>query len=358
MSNQFMNQKSFIIKSAIACALIFSSCKKDPPGSPQIQPGNGSIATSYKVNTFAGNGTNGNDPQTGGLALLYMPADLATDAQGNIYVADSYNDKIRKITPSGVMTTFAGSTLGYEDGTGAEAKFNRPTVLALDSHGNLYVGESGGLHIRKITPDGIVTTIAGNGTAGLVDGVGASAQIDIPGGMVVDAQGNVYFTQTNFNGIRKISPSGVVSTFVGSETPGYAEGTGTAARFNQAFSLVIDAAGYLYVSDNQNARIRRISPAGVVTTFLKRNSPNEMYNITIDETGNFYIVQGDSNKSEIVQYDTQGRINKIAGGEMGYQDGTGDVAKFGYITGMTTDADGALYVSDLFNNVVRKIQKR
>ncbi len=351
-----MNQKSFIIKSCVASALIFCSCKKDPH-SVEPPPADNSSAKSYMVSTFAGNGTNGIDPQTGGLALLYYPTNLAVDAQGNIYVADSYNDKIRKITPDRVMTTFAGSTLGYEDGTSAEAKFNRPTVLALDSYGNLYVGESGGLRIRKITPDGNVTTVAGDGTAGLIDGVGIAAQIDIPGGIVVDAQGNVYFTQTNFNGIRKISPSGVVSTFVGSQTPGYAEGTGTAARFNQAFSLVIDATGYLYVSDNQNARIRRISPAGVVTTFLKRNSPNEMYNITMDASGNFYIVQGDSNKSEIVQYDTQGRINKIAGGEMGYQDGTGDIAKFGYITGMTTDADGALYVSDLLNNVVRKIQK-
>ena len=353
-----MNQKFFIVKSAILYALIFFSCKKDPPGSPQIQPGNGSIATSYTVNTFAGNGTNGIDPQTGGLALLYYPTNLAADAQGNIYVADSYNDKIRKITLSGVMTTLAGSTFGYEDGPGTTAKFKKPTILTIDAHGNLYVGESDGLRIRKITPDGTVTTIAGDGTAGLVDGVGTSAQIDIPAGLAVDPQGNIYFTQTNFNGIRKISSTGIVSTFVGSQMAGYAEGTGTAARFNQPFGLVIDATGYLYVSDNQNARIRRISPDGVVATFLKRNNPNEMYNITKDANGNFYIVQGDSNKSEIVQYDTQGRINKIAGGEMGYQDGNGDIAKFGYIGGMTTDADGALYVSDILNNVIRKIQKR
>src|SRR6185295_6530967 len=97
---------------------------------------------------------------------------------------------------------------------------------------------------------------------------------------------------------------------------------------------------------------------GVVSTFLKRSNPNEMYNITRDAKGNFYIVQGDGIKSEIVQYDTQGRINKIAGGDMGYQDGPGDIAKFSYITGMTTDAEGALYVSDLSNNVIRKIQKR
>ena len=353
-----MNQKSFVvIQAAITLSLMLCSCSKDPV-SPVTPPGNNSVAKSYIVSTFAGNGTNGTDPQTGGLALLYYPSHLAADAQGNIYVADSENDKIRKITPSGTMTTLAGSTLGYEDGAGAVAKFRKPTILTIDVHGNLYVGESDGLRIRKITPDGTVTTIAGNGTAGLVDGVGSSAQIDIPAGLAVDPQGNIYFTQLNFNGIRKISPSGVVSTFVGSQTAGYAEGTGIAARFNQPFGLVCDATGYLYVSDNQNARIRRISPDGGVTTFLKRNNPNEMYSITKDAKGNFYIVQGDSNKSEIVQYDTQGNINKIAGGEMGYQDGSGDVAKFGYISGMTTDADGTLYVSDLFNNVVRKVQKR
>jgi len=352
-----MKQKSFIIKSAIACVLIFCSCKKDPH-SIEPPPSDNSSAKSYMVSTFAGNGTNGIDPQTGGLALLYYPTNLAADAQGNIYVADSYNDKIRKITPSGAMTTLAGSTFGYEDGAGAAAKFKKPTILTIDAHGNLYVGEGDGLRIRKITPGGTVTTIAGDGTAGLVDGIGTAAQIDIPGGLAVDPQGNIYFTQANFNGIRKISSSGIVSTFVGGQMAGFADGAGTAARFNQPYGLVCDVAGYLYVSDNQNARIRRISPDGAVTTFLKRNSPNEMYNITMDANGNFYIVQGDGIKSEIVQYDTQGSINKIAGGEMGYQDGTGDIAKFSYITGMTTDTNGALYVSDLLNNVVRKIQKR
>lgn len=309
----------------------------------------------YTVSTFAGNGNNGMDPT--GPALLNKPVGIAFDAQGNLYVADSDNDKVRKITPAGAMTILAGSTIGYADGIGAAAQFNRPSALCLDVQGNVYVAEAGNKRIRKITPGGVVTTIAGNGIAGAIDGNGIAAQIDIPGGMVVDAQGNIYFTQTNFHGIRKISPGGVVSTFAGSSTPGYAEGTGSAARFNEAYSLTIDAQGNIYVSDFKNARIRKLTPAAVVTTVVQRANENEMHNITIDANGNFYIAQGDINRTEIVKVSPTGSLTKIAGGVVGYLDGPGNTAKFSYLTGMTVHANGDLYVAELFNNKIRKIKR-
>lgn len=314
-------------------------------------------SANYTVSTFAGKGINGMDPGTGGLALLNNPAKIAFDGQGNLYVADMDNDKIRKITPVGVMTTFAGSTIGYADGTGSAAMFNRPSTLVLDAQGNVYVAEAGNLRIRKITSAGVVTTIAGNGSAGLVDGTGITAQIDIPGGMTIDAQGNIYFTQKDFHGIRKVSPTGVVSTFAGSATKGFSDATGSAAKFNEPYSLTIDAQGNIYVSDFKNARIRKVTPNAVVTTVVQRTNENEMHNIVLDANGNFFIGQGDFSNSLIVKVSPSGSITKIAGGEVGYVNGSGTSAKFSYLTGMTVSANGDLYVAELFNNTIRKIRR-
>jgi len=235
--------------------------------------------------------------------------------------------------------------------------FNRPSAICLDAQGNVYVAEAGNLRIRKITPAGVVTTLAGNGLAGLVDGTGVAAQINIPGGMCIDGQGNIFFTQVNFNGVRKISPAGAVSVFVGSTTPGFADATGTAAKFNEPLAMTIDVQGNIYVSDFKNFRIRKITPGGVVTTVVQRKNENEMHNIAIDATGNFYISQGDFVRSEFVKVTPAGVITKIAGGEVGYVDGTGTIARFSYITGMTVSANGDLYAAELFNNTIRKIKK-
>ena len=345
----------FRIKTVAILLVIMIACSKRP-----VEPDPGAIhddSANYTVTTFAGLGNNGNDPGTGGLALLNNPAKIAFDVQGNLYVADTDNDKIRKITPGGVMTTLAGSTIGYADGTGGAAMFNRPSALCLDAQGNIYVAEAGNLRIRKITTTGVVTTIAGNGVAGLVNGTGTATQINIPGGMCMDGQGNIFFTQINFHGIRKISSAGEVSIFVGSNSSGFVDATGISARFNEPLSMTIDVQGNIYVSDFKNARIRKVSPGGVVTTVVKRTHENEMHNIAIDATGNFYIGQGDFVKSEFVKVTPAGVITKIAGGDVGFVDGIGTVARFSYITGMTISSNGDLYVAELFNNTIRKIRK-
>ncbi len=333
---------------------ILAACKKNPGINNNALTDD---SANYTVTTFAGNGINGTDPGTGGLALLNNPGKIAFDMQGNLYVADMDNDKIRKITPAGAMTTLAGSTIGYADGTGATAQFSRPAALCLDLQGNVYVAEAGNLRIRKITPGGVVTTIAGNGIVGAIDGNGIAAQIDIPGGICIDAQGNIYFTQKDFHGIRKVSPTGVVSTFAGSTTKGFSDATGSAARFNEPYTLTIDAQGNIYASDNKNARIRKVTPAAVVTTVVQRANENEMYIIANDAQGNFYISQGDFSKSMIVKVSPAGGISKIAGGDVGYSDGPGNTAKFSYLTGMAINANGDLYVAELFNNTIRKIRK-
>ena len=209
---------------------------------------------------------------TGGTALFDNPTGIAVDAVGNIYVAESGNHTIRKITHDFTqVTTFAGAATvgGATDGPRANARFLSPEALALDSAGNLYVADTGNSTVRKITAlTGAVSTLAGTaGTYGSQDGTGGAASFGTLFGVTVDASGNVFVTDNDFNIIRKISPAGVVTTLAGTAgTVGTTNATGAAARFNQLFGIAIDSAGNLYVTDAGNSLVRKISSAGVVTT--------------------------------------------------------------------------------------------
>ena len=180
------------------------------------------------------------------------------------------NDTIRKITPAGVVTTFAGTAgqSGSADGTGAAARFTNPEGTAVDGAGNVYVADTFNDTIRKITPAGVVTTLAGTaGQGGSADGTGAAARFAFPTGVAVDGAGNVYVADTDNDTIRKITPAGVVTTLAGTAgQSGSADGTGAAARFNSPFGLAVDGAGNIYVADEDNDAIREITPAGVVST--------------------------------------------------------------------------------------------
>jgi sugar lactone lactonase YvrE len=258
-------------------------------------------------------GTSGYLEGTGAAARFSTPGGVAVDSAGNVYVADSGNNRIRKISPSGVVTTFAGSgTAGYADGAGTAAKFSAPVGVAVDSTGIVYVADNGNHRIRKISPAGAVTTLAGNGTAGYADGTGTAAKFNSPYGVAVDGAGYVYVGDSDNSRIRKISPAGAVTTFAGSGTEGYADGTGTASQFYNPRGVAVDSAGYVYVADEDNNRIRKISPAGVVTT--------------------------------------------LAGsGSSGFVDGIGTAARFSYPVGVAVDSAGYVYVADWGNNTVRKL---
>jgi sugar lactone lactonase YvrE len=210
-----------------------------------------------------------------------------------------------------MVTTLAGSTQGFADVTGTAAQFNRPYGVTVDASGNGYVADSDNSRIRKISPTGAVTTLAGSGVEGFLDGTGSTARFFIPRGAAVDVSGNVYVADTENNRIRKVSPTGVVTTLAGSGVEGFSDGIGTAAQFTLPNSVAVDAAGYVYVADEGNERIRKISPAGVVTT--------------------------------------------LAGSSRGFADGAAAIAQFNRPHGIAVDASGNVYVADRDNQRIRKI---
>jgi sugar lactone lactonase YvrE len=192
-----------------------------------------------------------------GLAAQFSnPNGVATDSEGNVYVADTSNSKIRKITPAGMVSTIAGSTQGFADGIGSAARFSGVQAIAIDTDGNVYVTDSSNYKIRKITADGMVSTLAGS-TQGFADGIGTQAQFYFPQGVTTDVTGNIYVADSNNYKIRKITPAGFVTTIAGS-TVGFADGIGDVAQFVYPTGLATDAVGNLYVADYGNHKIRKI----------------------------------------------------------------------------------------------------
>jgi sugar lactone lactonase YvrE len=192
------------------------------------------------------------------------------DSAGNVYVADSFNDVIRKITPAGVSSTLAGTAgaFGSANGTGAAAQFNFPVAVAVDASGNVYVADGFNNTIRKVTAAGVVTTLAGTpGVTGSADGTGAAAQFNLPQGVAVDASGNVYVSDGGNSTIRRITAAGVVTTLAGvAGTPGGLDGTGPTAEFNTPYGIAVDASGNLYVADSLNGTLRKGSLPPVAPT--------------------------------------------------------------------------------------------
>jgi len=215
------------------------------------------------VTTLAGSpGQRGDVDGIGASARFSYPADVAVNGEGDVYVADWGNSKIRKITKTGLVTTLAGSVAGSKDGTGTSATFNSPYGLTVDSTGIIYVADSSNSTIRRITRDGNVTTIAGiPGNFGHSDGIGFSASLGIPVGIIGDVAGNLYVTEANVATVRKISPTRMVTTIAGTfDAHGDVDGQGAEARFGSLSYIAIDPSGNLYITDSQNNNIRKCTP--------------------------------------------------------------------------------------------------
>jgi hypothetical protein len=338
------------------------------------------------VTTLAGTaGMRGSADGTGAAARFDEPEDVTTDGAGNVYVADGSNNVVRKITPGGMVTTLAGTAAvtGSADGTGAASSFDNPSGVTTDSAGNVYVADTFNDIIRGITAAGVVTTVAGAaGIPGSTDGAAAAARFDVPTGVAVDRAGNVYVADSGSKHlgcmacydlgnhvIRKITPAGVVTTLAGTAgMQGSTDGTGAAARFSDPVGVAVDGAGNVYVADSGNNAIRKITPTGVVTTLAGTAGStgstdgtgaaarfNDPSGVAVDGAGNLYIA--DTRNDIIRKITPAGAVTTLAGmaGMTGSTDGTGAAARFDSPSGVAVDSAGNIYVADTGNSTIRKI---
>jgi len=318
------------------------------------------------VSTLAGMAAAfGSTNATGTAALFHSPFGVNVDTSGNLYVADTDNNVIRKITAAGVVTTLAGtpnSVGGSADGTGPAASFYNPRQVAVDPSGNVFVTDWRNDTIRKITPAGVVTTFAGIPcVAGFADGGPGVATFNWPIGIAVDAAGFVYVTDYNNSLIRKITPAGVVSTIAGFPLSyGFADGNGSTARFNGTHGIAVDSAGNLYVADAYNNRIRKITPAGDVTTLAgigangwvdgppstaRFDTPT---GVSVDASGVVYVADRVNHRVRKITPD--GTVSTIAGQtQNGNADGTGSLSMVGDPSEIVVDANGVVYIADITN---------
>jgi len=304
-----------------------------------------------------------------GTAVRFLnPNGIVTASDGTMYVADSNNNRIRKVLPDGTVSLVAGSgTSGFlDDPVAATARFSNPSNLALASDGTIYVADTQNHRIRKIATTGAVTTLAGSGTAGFLNDTGTAAQFSSPRGIVVGSDGNIYVADSSNNRIRKITPDGIVTTLAGSGTATFADGTGTSASFRRPFDLALAANGSLYVVDTDNHRIRNLTMAGVATTFA--GSGSNGYSDGTGTGASFYYPSGIGIAADGTMFIVESnRVRKVTTGAVvtvfagsttsGNADSTDPTLIRFYQPGDVTSApDGTMYVTDINNNRIRKIK--
>jgi sugar lactone lactonase YvrE len=328
----------------------------------------------FGVMTLAGQpGVPGQADGSAADALFNSPMGLSVDAAGNTYVADTGNHVIRRITPGGVVSSLAGlaGNPGSADGQGIDGRFNSPMGLAVDSSGSVYVADQANSTIRKITPYGVVTTLAGlAGVTGAADGFAGDARFNHPAGLAVDCAGTVYVADTGNNTIRIVSPEGAVSTVAGSYgNAGIGDGAGSSARFSSPFGIAVDIDGTIYVADQGNSTIRKVSHDGIVTTFAGTAGStggsdglgakarfNHPAGLAIDLAGTVYV--SDRDDSTIRSISPAGVVSTLAGssGTKGIADGAANSALLSNPTAVAVDALGMVYVADTAGNTIRVIR--
>jgi sugar lactone lactonase YvrE len=320
------------------------------------------------VTTLAGSGNASFGDGQGAAAQFRLPWGVAVDGEGTVYVADHGNHRIRKITAQGAVTTLAGSgNASFGDGQGTEAHFNKPTGVAVDGAGTVYVGDHSNHRIRKITAQGAVTTLAGSGSGGFCDGQGTEAHFNCPIGVAVDGEGTVYVADGGNHRIRKITAQGAVTTLAGSGNASFGDGQGTGAHFHYPTGVAVDGEGTVYVADGSNHRIRKITAQGAVTTLAGSGSASfgdgqgtgahfhYPRGVAVDGEGTVYVA--DHSNHRIRKITAQGAVTTLAGsGSASFTDGQGTGAHFSSPMGVAISPVGNLLVADHRNHRIRCIE--
>jgi len=321
--------------------------------------------------TLAGTaGSAGSTNGTGSAARFNYPHEVSADAAGNVFVADTANHTIRKVTSAGVVTTFAGSpgNNGSTDGTGSGALFKNPYGISVDAAGNIFVSDTNNYTIRKVTSAGVVTTLAGSpGSTGSTDATGSAARFGTPYGLSVDTAGNVFVADRGNHTIRKVTSAGVVTTLAGTAgSAGTTDGTGSAARFNQPNGISVDTAGNIFVTDHYNHTIRKVTSAGVVTTLAGTAGSAGSTDgtglaasfyfptgISVATAGNIFVT--DLYNHTIRKVTSAGVVTTEAGlaGSAGSNNGLGTAARFYYPHGLSVNTAGIVFVADTYNHTIR-----
>jgi len=348
-----------VVKYCVLIAVISIGCKKNKPGGDPQPPDKKAI-----VSTIAGDGTDGfaNGPALA--AKFHYPSDVAVAPDGTVYVADYIDHRVRKLANGEVSTLAGDGTFGFANGDGPLAKFYDPYRIVVDHSGNCYLLDQVDPRIRKITPGGYVSTYAGAETTGFLDGDALTARfLTDANGLACDEAGNIYEGDTHNFRVRKVSVAAMVHTVAGDGHGGFINGDGATAEFRFPGAVTCDRQGNVYVSDQGNFCIRKITSNGVVSTFagtgvsaMVDGGPGvaqfrQPGDLAADSQGNVYVIDG----ARIRKVTPEGVVSTVAGSTEGYADGEGPQAKFRGPGGLGIDAQDNVYVADYGDHRVRKI---
>ena len=323
------------------------------PRTQKVPPGWPALAV-----VLAGDGVPGVRDGGADRARFSDPFGIVSAPDGTVYVADAGQaQRIRRIALDGSVSTLAGGELGYSDGVGEQARFRTPSGLAIDRGGALYVADTGNNLIRRIAPDGVVTTVAGGLDAGFRDSPGAQARFNAPVGVAVDGAGRIIVADSYNDRIRAIHPDGSVVTIAGTGEPGAADGPALEAQFDTPCGVAVDAAGNVYVADTGNGAVRQISPTGVVST-VGPPPPFGLLRpigIAVGSDGMVYVTD---DRGRVIEITPQTDVRVVVGKEPGFADGPGAAARFRALGGLTLVRPGRLVVTDSRNALVRLVVAR